>query len=107
MNNPATNPRLEKLLRESGESSFAPGFSHRVLARLQAQAERPEAELFSLWTVRLFPRVAAVAVLLLVAVAAWNLGTTRHAGGWMDRLLSLPAATLDNSLSLSQMEDWS
>jgi hypothetical protein len=51
--------------------------------------------------------VAAVAVLLLVAVAAWNLGTTRHAGGWMDRLLSLPAATLDNSLSLSQMEDWS
>ncbi|MFA7332311.1 MAG: hypothetical protein WC326_14670 [Candidatus Delongbacteria bacterium] len=107
MKNIQAPDRLEELLRASADGTFAPGFSQRVLSRLELRPGRPEAELVALWTCRLFPRVAVAAGLLLVAMAAWNVGSTAGAGDWVDRLLSLPAATLDNSLALSQLEDWS
>lgn len=102
---PASQERLERLLRESGEAAFAAGFSRRVVERLNRAVEPGEAELYSLWTWRHFQRVALVASLLLVAVAAWNLQSAGKSGHWLDRVLNLPAATLDNSLTWSQQED--
>jgi hypothetical protein len=96
---------LERLMRESAPRTFRPGFSGRVMARLAAgEAARGELDPFATWTWRLFPRVAIAASLLAVGLAAWNLGAQRE-GTWLDRLVSLPAVTLDNSLSL--MEDFS
>jgi hypothetical protein len=91
---------LERLLRESAAPGFRPGFSGRVMARLEAN-QRAGAEPFAQWTWRLFPRVALAAALLTACLVAWNLKGGE--GAWLDRLLSLPACTLDNSLA--QLED--
>lgn len=103
----APDEALESLLRESAPGAFRAGFAGRVMARLQAaqdSASPPtaQADLFSLWTWRLFPRVAVAAALLAAGLAAWNLGAQRE-GVWLERLVSLPACTLENSLS--QLED--
>jgi len=95
--------RLENLLREGAGQGFRPGFSGRVLARLEAEA-RGDAGEIQPWTWRLFPRVALGAAALLAVLAVWNLGSGTE-GAWTDRLLGLPSPTLENSLSWANLEE--
>ncbi|MDP2361794.1 MAG: hypothetical protein Q8O14_13770 [bacterium] len=97
---------LERLVAESAIHSFRPGFAGRVLARLEAE-RRTAAEVnpFWQWTWRLFPAAGTALFLLAAGLAAWNLAAQPE-GVWLDRLLNLPAETLENGL-VAQLEDWS
>jgi len=106
----AREERLASLLRDSARSSLRPGFADRVMARLEAErlgAGRAAAapDLFWLAAWRLFPAVAAATLLLTFGLAWWNVASQPD-GTWWDRVLTLPAETLDNGL-VAQMEDWS
>jgi len=95
--------RLVDLLREGAGGAFRPGFSGRVLARMEA-LEREGVADAPPWTWRLFPRVALAATALVACLAVWNLGSGTT-GTWTDRLLGLPAPTLENSLEWANLED--
>jgi hypothetical protein len=95
--------RLEALLRSGAGGEFRPGFSGRVLARLEAE-ERREGEADPALTWLLFPRVALAAAALVACLAVWNLGSGTG-GAWTDRLLGLPSPTLDNSLEWANLEE--
>ena len=95
--------KLDDLLREGAGGAFRPGFSGRVLARLEA-LDRDGAANAQPWTWRLFPRVALATGALAVVLAAWNLGIGTGEA-WTDRLLCLPSPTLENSLAWTNLEE--
>lgn len=110
MNNPTPGSEelLVGLLRQHLPGSLEPGFSGRLMDRLALEESGPAgARAETLWTLtwRFFPATAAAALLLLVGMAAWNL-KARPEGLWLDRLLALPAETLDNAMT-AQLEDFS
>jgi|GEM_PF-1962248 len=100
-------PALEALLREHLPARLPAGLADRVVQRLQLQAVRTPSPLELSWahTWRYFPVTAAAALLLVAGLAAWNLHS-RPEGPWLDRVLALPAETLDNALT-TQWEDFS
>jgi hypothetical protein len=97
---------LAALLRQHLPQDLAPGLSGRVLKRLALEEGTwPQVRVETVWTHtwRLFPATAAAALLLMAGLAAWNM-QTRPDGAWLDRVLALPAETLDNALT-AQLED--
>jgi hypothetical protein len=95
---------LQQAVSESGQPTFAPFFSDRVMRRLAAAEAEAEAASESLYeSLRwAFARVAVACLVLAVA-----LGTYSAAGrgsdlstGFLDSVLGLPATTLDTALLL-------
>lgn len=89
------DPRLAHALRDAAPTSFAPGFSGRVAARLAAERSGFERALERQF-VRIVP-LAAAASLLLGAYGLWS--ARASSGSVLDRMLHLPQVTIASAYS--------
>lgn len=97
--------RLRALVEESREDSFKPFFSSRVMSRIRAQAKE---ETFAHALAWLFRRVAVAAIVLIVALTAYNISQQHAAGNHrsaLEAVLGLPPATVSTSISTLSLTD--
>jgi anti-sigma-K factor RskA len=91
--------RLARLIQENAEDSFKPFFSSRVMSRLNANSAAEES--FTRALAWMFRRVAVAAVILIVALAAYNISSQRALGNSrspVEEALALPAVTIESSI---------
>jgi anti-sigma factor RsiW len=97
--------RLRALVQESRENSFGPFFSSRVMNRIRSGEKR---ESFTQALAWIFRRVAVAAIILIVALTAYNISTHRALGNHLSPLeaaLGLPPATVSTSISNLDLSD--
>ena len=88
------------LVREQADARFEPGFSGRVLARI----ERERAASLSGALHRQFVRIVPLAAAASIALAAYNLWAGRRTGAnAIDAMLNLPQVTLAAAYSPSAL----
>ncbi len=88
-----TNRELEiaVLVREHAEARFTPGFAERVIDRVH----RERATSLTAALQRQFVRIVPLAAAASIALAAYNVWSSRRAGtGAIDAMLNLPQVTL-------------
>ena len=97
---------LTRLIKENTEDSFKPFFSARVMNRINASPV--EEESFSRALAWIFRRVAVAAVVLIVALTAYNI-SSQHAQGngrsTLEAALALPAVTIESSIANYNLTD--
>lgn len=89
---------LTHLIRENTEDSFGPYFSSRVMNRINS---RTSEDAFTQALVWLFRRVAVTALVLIVALTAYNVSTQHSLGNnrsTLEKALALPPVTLEISI---------
>ncbi|MFH1011343.1 MAG: hypothetical protein V1784_08955 [bacterium] len=97
--------RLRALVKESREDSFGPFFSSRVMNRIHSsEAEDSFAQALA-W---LFRRVAVAAIVLIVALTAYNISSQQARGNHrspLEAALGLPPVTVSMSISNLDLTD--
>ncbi len=97
---------LAQLIRENTEDSFKPFFSARVMNRINASPAAEES--FTRALAWVFRRVAVAAVILIVALAAYNISSQHSLGNGRSTLeaaLALPAVTIESSIANYNLTD--
>ncbi len=81
--------RMSELRREAGPAAFAPGFTDRVMARLERQPSLADG------LQRVFVRLAPLAAAAVLVLGAVNLMDSRASGKpFLDRVLELQEVDL-------------
>ena len=91
--------QLRALIRESTEISFAPFFSSRVMSRIRSRGTEDSFAQALAW---LFRRVAITAIVLIVALTAYNVSSQHALGNHrspLEAALGLPPVTVSMSIA--------
>jgi anti-sigma factor RsiW len=91
--------QLRALVKESREDSFGPFFGSRVMSRIRSSAGK---ESFTQALAWLFRRVAVAAVVLIVALTAYNISIQQALGNHrspLEAALGLPPVTVSMSIA--------
>lgn len=97
--------RLWTLVKENKEDSFGPFFATRVMARVSAGTADDAFAQALAWV---FRRVAVVAMLLIVALTAYNMSVQQSIGNHrtpLETVLALPPVTLEMSIANINFSD--
>jgi anti-sigma factor RsiW len=97
--------RLWTLVKANREDSFGPFFASRVMARVSAGTAEDSFAQALAW---IFRRVAVVAILLIVALTAYNVSVQQSFGNHrspIETVLALPPVTLEMSIANINFSD--
>jgi len=94
--------RVAAILRAERASTFEPGFAWRVMHRLRAQAADPRAALAAA-VQRHFVRLAPLAALAIVVLAALNLHAAEQGQTVLEAVLGLPKVTVEQAYAPFQL----
>ena len=97
---------LSRLIQENTEDSFKPFFSARVMNRINVTPAEDES--FSRALAWVFRRVAVAAVVLIVALATYNISSQHSLGNGrspLEAALALPAVTIESSIDNYNLTD--
>jgi anti-sigma factor RsiW len=91
--------QLRAMIKESREVSFGPFFSSRVMSRIRSSETEDSFAQALTW---LFRRVAVAAIVLIVALTAYNISSQRALGNHrspLEAALGLPPVTVSMSIA--------
>ena len=97
---------LTRLIQENTDTSFKPFFSARVMNRINASPAAEES--FTRALAWIFRRVAVAAVIVIVALAVYNISSQHSQGNGRSTLeaaLALPAVTIESSIDNYNLTD--